>query len=242
MRASRSRRFGVLLVVMLLLSVILVPAVSATELAGAGCPPVHYRVVRGDNLSRIAARYGVSIWQLARWNGIANIDRIYEGSVLVIYPARCPAPRPKPAPAPKPAPWPAPGPGPIPAPWPAPMPEPIPAPWPAPGPWPWVPGPSCPDQRAVITSPGMNAHVSGMVTITGNAVHDNFSYYKLEYGAGSNPSDWSYFFGGKSPVWHGTLGVLNTDSLPCGTYSIRVVVVDKTGNYPPPCQVTIVVR
>jgi len=109
-------------------------------------------------------------------------------------------------------------------------------------PWPPLPGTACADQRAVISSPGMNAHVSGMVTITGNATHENFSFYKLEYGAGSNPSTWSWFFGSPWPVWHGTLGALNTDALASGTYTIRVTVVDKTSNYPPPCQVTIVVR
>jgi len=94
----------------------------------------------------------------------------------------------------------------------------------------------------VITSPGQNAHVSGWVTITGNATHDNFDYYKLEYGAGSNPGTWSWFFGGEWPIWNGSLGALNAGALASGTYTIRLTVVDKTGNYPPPCQVTIVVR
>ena len=88
----------------------------------------------------------------------------------------------------------------------------------------------------------MGAHVSGMVTITGNAVHDNFKFYKLEYGAGPAPSNWHWFAGGENQIWHGTLGVLNTDILPSGVYSIRVTVVDRTSNYPPPCQVTIQVR
>jgi LysM repeat protein len=201
---------------------------------------VYYRVVRGDNLARIAARYGVSVWQVARWNGIANIDRIYAGSVLVIYPARCAQPAPRPKPQPVPPVWPAPqpmppmwpAPQPVPPMWPVPPTQPVPPTWPA----------ACTDQRAVIASPGNGAHVAGMATITGNAVHDNFKFYKLEYGAGSNPSDWHWFFGGEWPIWHGTLGVLNTDALPSGTYSVRVTVVDKTSNYPPPCQVTIVVR
>ena len=81
-----------------------------------------------------------------------------------------------------------------------------------------------------------------MVTIKGNATHENFSFYKLEYGAGSNPNTWSWFFGSQWPVWQGTLGALNAGVLPSGTYTIRVTVVDKTSNYPPPCQVTVVVR
>ncbi len=100
----------------------------------------------------------------------------------------------------------------------------------------------CTDQRAVITSPVNGQQVWGWVTITGNATHENFAYYKLEYGAGSNPSTWSWFFGGQSPVWNASLGGWNAGALPAGTYTFRVVVVDKTGNYPPPCQVTVFVR
>jgi hypothetical protein len=81
-----------------------------------------------------------------------------------------------------------------------------------------------------------------MVTIMGNAMHENFKFYKLEYGAGSNPNTWSWFFGGQWPIWNGTLGALNTDILASGTYTIRLTVVDQTSNYPPPCQVTIRVR
>ena len=99
----------------------------------------------------------------------------------------------------------------------------------------------CTDQRVMITSPHQGARVSGWVTIRGNATHENFKFYKLEYGAGSNPDTWSWFFGGEWPVWQGTLGALNTDILTPGTYTIRLTVVDQTSNYPPPCQVTIVV-
>lgn len=102
--------------------------------------------------------------------------------------------------------------------------------------------PRCPDPRAVITSPGINARVSGMVPIAGRAVHEAFSYYKLEFGAGPNPNVWSYFDGGEKPVEKGLLGTLNTGALPPGTYSIRVVVVDVSGNFPPPCQTTVEVR
>ena len=235
------RKFGVLMVIVLLLSAILVPAASAGGKpgAGSGCPPVHYRVVRGDNLTMIASRYGVSVWQVARWNGIRNIDRIFIGSVLVIYPARChkPAPPPPPKPVPPPHPMP-PVVHPVPPIWPMPPVHPVPPIWPVPPTWPAA----CTDQRAVIASPGNGAHVSGWVTFTGNATHENFKFYKLEYGAGSNPSDWHWFFGGEWPIWHGTLGALNTDILPSGVYSIRVTVVDRTSNYPPPCQVTIQVR
>lgn len=44
----------------------------------------HYFVYRGDTLSRIAARYGVNVYAIARANGIHNINRIYPGQYLCI--------------------------------------------------------------------------------------------------------------------------------------------------------------
>jgi len=41
-------------------------------------------VRRGDTLSAIARKYGVSVWSLARNNGISNPDRIYVGQRLCI--------------------------------------------------------------------------------------------------------------------------------------------------------------
>ncbi len=104
--------------------------------------------------------------------------------------------------------------------------------------------PRCADPRAAIVSPGVNERVSGMVAIVGTANHAQFNYYKLEYGPGANPSDseWSFFAEGNQPVNNGRLGTLNTSLLSPGTYSIRVTVVDASGNFPPPCQTTIVVR
>jgi hypothetical protein len=102
--------------------------------------------------------------------------------------------------------------------------------------------PRCLDARAVISAPAIGAQVSGIVAISGAATHENFQYYKLEYGAGASPNVWSYFDGGDRPVQGGRLGALNAGALPPGTYSIRIVVVDASGNFPPPCQTTIVVR
>lgn len=50
-----------------------------------------YTVRRGDSLSAIAARFGVSVAALAAWNRIPDVNRIYPGQTLTI---RTPAPRP----------------------------------------------------------------------------------------------------------------------------------------------------
>jgi LysM repeat protein len=116
MRRFGARHFGAMMAVILLLSVALVPAAAAAPVAkesagasqgAAGCP-VYYRVVRGDNLTVIAWRYGVSVNQLMRWNNIWNPDRIYVGQVLVIWPPRCTKPVPPPPPPPPPPPLPGP--------------------------------------------------------------------------------------------------------------------------------------
>lgn len=105
---------------------------------------------------------------------------------------------------------------------------------------PLVQRPRCPTSQAIITQPGVGESVTGAVAIYGTATHDKFDYYKLEYGAGANPDVWSYFAGGEAPVVGGRLGTLNP--LPPGVYSIRIVVVDTSGNFPPPCQTTITFR
>jgi hypothetical protein len=107
---------------------------------------------------------------------------------------------------------------------------------------PVVVAPQCPDPNAVISAPGLNAEVSGMVPILGTAANQQMRYYKLEFGVGATPAVWSYFAGGEHSVDNGRLGTLNAGALAPGTYSVRVVVVDATGNYPPPCQTTIVVK
>ncbi|MCX6031326.1 MAG: hypothetical protein NT169_18765 [Chloroflexi bacterium] len=109
-------------------------------------------------------------------------------------------------------------------------------------PTPAVQTPRCSDPRAVITAPGVNATVSGMTPIYGTATHERFRYYKLEYGAGADPAVWSYFAGGEKAVTGGLLGNLNAGALAPGVYSLRIVVVDASGNFPTPCQTVIVIR
>lgn len=46
----------------------------------------YYRIRRGDTLGGIAKRFGVSLQQLIRLNGIRNPDLIYEGRILAIPP------------------------------------------------------------------------------------------------------------------------------------------------------------
>jgi hypothetical protein len=110
-------------------------------------------------------------------------------------------------------------------------------------PTPVVRPPSCPDPNVRITSPGVNQVVSGNTSIRGTAMHDSFQYYKIEIGVGNDPQNWSVV--GQlhyNMVNNGVLATLNGGGYAPGRYTLRLVVVDQTGNYPPPCQVTIDLR
>jgi len=107
-------------------------------------------------------------------------------------------------------------------------------------PAPAVRPPACPDPNVRITSPGVNQMVSGNVPIRGTALDENFQYYKIEIGVGDDPQNWSVV--GQlhyNSVNNGVLETLNGGGYAPGRYTLRLVVVDQTGNYPPPCQVTI---
>lgn len=67
---------------------------------GGGSSPATYVVVRGDYLSAIAARYGVSAEELAALNSLDNPSLIHAGMVLTLPPsaASLPAPDARPTP------------------------------------------------------------------------------------------------------------------------------------------------
>jgi hypothetical protein len=96
-----------------------------------------------------------------------------------------------------------------------------------------------------LTSPGNNQVVQGNLPVQGTANIANFQYYKVEVGPGTNPRDHEWKVVGqlhRNPVAGGVLETFNSGAYPAGTYSLRLVVVDQTGNYPQPCQVTITVQ
>ena len=104
MGTSVGRRAGAIILIVVVLGLGLAPAASAapeqapTNAPSASCAPTYYRIRYGDNLTSIAWRYGVTVWQLQQWNGIPNPNRIYAGRTLVIYRCGYPAPHPPPSP------------------------------------------------------------------------------------------------------------------------------------------------
>jgi len=99
----------------------------------------------------------------------------------------------------------------------------------------------CAQPGAGLTAPGNNAQLRGVVQIVGTAAIARFQFYKVELGVGDNPSQWTFLLSGNAPVTNGVLGVWDTGPVPAGTYSLRLVVVDQTGNFPEPCRVIVTV-
>jgi LysM repeat protein len=79
---------------------LVIPGGSASPAPSSPAPSGKtYVVKRGDTLSAIALRYGVSVWSLAQLNAIANPSLIYVGQVLRIPDGGSSAPS-SPSPAP----------------------------------------------------------------------------------------------------------------------------------------------
>ena len=110
---KRAILFGL---VLMLLLVMIPAAASAEPLPSATCAKIHI-VKRGETLTIIARKYGVTVAKLANVNGIKNRNRIYVGTRLCI-PGYAPPPPPRPPPPhpyppPPPPPYYPPPPGPI---------------------------------------------------------------------------------------------------------------------------------
>jgi hypothetical protein len=99
----------------------------------------------------------------------------------------------------------------------------------------------CPNPGVRISEPGTGAAVTGVIQIIGSASIPDFWYYKFEF-RGNGFGDWTFIQRFDSSINGGILGAWDTRSVPSGNYELRLVVVDKTGNYPEPCVVLLSVQ
>lgn len=105
---------------------------------------------------------------------------------------------------------------------------------PPPPPKPKPPKPGCEH----LCFPQAGDYLSGVVQAHGTAKIDNFWYYKLEYRK-DGLDNWHYITGAETEVENGALGEWDTRTVPDGNYTYRLVIVDRTGNYPPPCEIPV---
>ncbi|MCL4231276.1 MAG: transglycosylase domain-containing protein [Dehalococcoidia bacterium] len=68
--------------------------------------------------------------------------------------------------------------------------------------------------------------VSGVVQVVGSVQTSQLKSWKLEIGAGSNPSEWKQIGGGNNPVSNAIIGVIDTNSLQNGVYTVRLTAED----------------
>ena len=90
----------------------------------------------------------------------------------------------------------------------------------------------CPSTNivAVITSPQDGSTARGTITLEGSAVAAQFHHYQVELGVGTRPEALAVIHGPiDTLVEQGVLGVFDTTQVENGPYTLRLVVVDKTG-------------
>ena len=84
-----------------------------------------------------------------------------------------------------------------------------------------------------IASPAEDGMVRGVVPIVGSALDPQFWKYEVHYATEPNPREQWVGIGGvhETAVQDGLLETWDTTIVPDGAYSLRLRVVDKTGNY-----------
>jgi hypothetical protein len=93
-------------------------------------------------------------------------------------------------------------------------------------------GVACPSPNVCILSPanGLRIDRGSVVAFSGTATHPAFARYQFLAG---NGTVWGHIADFNQPVVNGVLMELHTDTIPAGTYTIRLQIIDKTGNVSP---------
>jgi hypothetical protein len=100
---------------------------------------------------------------------------------------------------------------------------------------------NCPNPGVRISEPGTGATVSGVIQIVGSATIPDFWYYKFEF-RGNGFGEWTFIQRFDTSISGGILGAWDTRSVPSGNYEFRLIVVEKSGNYPEPCTILLSVQ
>jgi membrane peptidoglycan carboxypeptidase len=81
--------------------------------------------------------------------------------------------------------------------------------------------------EVLITGPGSNSAVRGIVTVFGTVQLPNFDHYDVQYGIGDNPQGWGWISGPHlAQVRDGWLAEWDTRHLESGTYTLLITAFD----------------
>lgn len=102
---------------------------------------------------------------------------------------------------------------------------------------------ACTSAGTQIISPRDGDHLAGIVEIIGTASLPDFSFYKFEI-QWPDTDEWVTLQSFQEPVAGGLLGTWDASTVADqpGLYRFRLVVVDNTGNYPEPCEISVVIE
>jgi membrane peptidoglycan carboxypeptidase len=84
-----------------------------------------------------------------------------------------------------------------------------------------------------ILAPSAGSQVNGIVMVHGTALFEptQVQHFKVEIGAGANPSEWQPVGDpGALPISNGTLAQLNASNFPPGDYTLRLSLIGQDGN------------
>ncbi|MCZ7670289.1 MAG: hypothetical protein M5U34_25565 [Chloroflexi bacterium] len=84
-----------------------------------------------------------------------------------------------------------------------------------------------------ILTPSVGSQVNGIVMVHGTAMFEptQVQHFKVEIGAGANPTEWQPVGEpGALPISNGTLAQLEASSFPPGDYVLRLALVGQDGN------------
>jgi hypothetical protein len=99
----------------------------------------------------------------------------------------------------------------------------------------------CVDARTQITSPTTLQRYSGIFSIYGTAVRDDFWYYKIEIRP-DTASIYNFYMSSYSQVTNSLLAQLNSEIFGDGVHWLRLTVVDITANIQPDaiCEIPVI--
>lgn len=103
-----------------------------------------------------------------------------------------------------------------------------------------TPSAQCSDPRAVVTTPLLGQTLRGNAPVYGTAEHAAFRYYKIEIAPQQAGEErFSFVADNDAPVIAGLLAEIDTTRFTNGAYILQLTVIDRSGNFPVPCQVAV---